>query len=672
MVVVLRHSHITPWQLVVILRSISFFHPFIDLWLTWSQKSRCKLLFIWFEASAFIVQHLTIIRPLPDERPRQSVANLIGRFEQQTKRQSTSNGTPRPSSIISDITGDSVREEIKASREWPPVKTTSLSTPFKSSSPPSSILRTNAFSPPPSHSSQASPTSDAKAPSAARSDPATSDDVPLNAAQSNSAPAGATATTVTAPTPRPAGTGPRQSAPAKTAITNNRSLPTSSSKPATGRASVAIPTPKTPSKTASKVSASTPSKPSHPPAAAAAKFPPPTSHARPKTPSVNRPAIARPKTPSTALSAGIVRPRTPASGLFAPTAASLAKSRNAPPAHPSTPAKKVVPNLDRLSKPTAASAGKARAPAAVLAVTKPKAAPGKKGTAATTVGKSAAGAGRGAAPAKMSAPASEDQKTKATDSVASGAAAVAVAGLAASAIAAEEAEVAPSEESEAQIGHELELSGSSAEVHEDDHEEPQNHEAEAVEEPEASLEEQETGHVELGAEEVHAEEPADESEAHAEHKEPVEEHEVHAEESQLEPEKEDEVAVTAEEPEPELLEHEAGPELKVMEQEPEVAALEPEVTLSERTSEDSELPSTAVLYPEPKELVSLDLASNLHHSSDADAVPNQEERLDEVKTRHKGDDLEDIVNMLQGPAAMPMPVAFPADAFVAGEIPDDE
>ena len=33
-------------------------------------------------------------RPLPDERPRQSVANLIGRFEQQSKRQSIGSAPP--------------------------------------------------------------------------------------------------------------------------------------------------------------------------------------------------------------------------------------------------------------------------------------------------------------------------------------------------------------------------------------------------------------------------------------------------------------------------------------------------------------------------------------------------------------------------------------------------
>ncbi|KAF8807045.1 hypothetical protein BYT27DRAFT_7004271, partial [Phlegmacium glaucopus] len=58
---------------------------------------------------------------LPDERPRQSVANLIGRFETQNKRLSISASSPsRSSSVVSHITGDSVKEEIKEKREWPP------------------------------------------------------------------------------------------------------------------------------------------------------------------------------------------------------------------------------------------------------------------------------------------------------------------------------------------------------------------------------------------------------------------------------------------------------------------------------------------------------------------------------------------------------------------------
>ena len=50
---------------------------------------------------------ITAPRPLPDERPRQSVANLIGRFEQQQRRQPNSSGPPsHATSATSDKTGD--------------------------------------------------------------------------------------------------------------------------------------------------------------------------------------------------------------------------------------------------------------------------------------------------------------------------------------------------------------------------------------------------------------------------------------------------------------------------------------------------------------------------------------------------------------------------------------
>ncbi|KAF8638290.1 hypothetical protein AX17_002310 [Amanita inopinata Kibby_2008] len=76
------------------------------------------------------------------------------------------------------------------------------------------------------------------------------------------------------------------------------------------------------------------------------------------------PAQAKTPARSVAALAGspYTRPKTPSSGLFAPTAASLAKSRNAQ-MPPVTPAKKITlsPSAsDRLSKPTAASLSKAR------------------------------------------------------------------------------------------------------------------------------------------------------------------------------------------------------------------------------------------------------------------------------------------------------------------------
>ena len=81
-----------------------------------------------------------------------------------------------------------------------------------------------------------------------------------------------------------------------------------------------------------------------------------TSTRKPKTPitpakTPSKLDESRAKTPSSS------RPKTPSSGLFAPTAASLARSRNAPPQLP-TPIKKATLSssaVDRLSKPTAAS-----------------------------------------------------------------------------------------------------------------------------------------------------------------------------------------------------------------------------------------------------------------------------------------------------------------------------
>ena len=69
---------------------------------------------------------LCVRRPLPDERPRQSVANLIGRFEQQTKRQSLTNVPPLPGSRFGSasphLASDAAKEDgsQRSAREWPP------------------------------------------------------------------------------------------------------------------------------------------------------------------------------------------------------------------------------------------------------------------------------------------------------------------------------------------------------------------------------------------------------------------------------------------------------------------------------------------------------------------------------------------------------------------------
>ncbi|TFY64353.1 hypothetical protein EVJ58_g2682 [Rhodofomes roseus] len=102
----------------------------------------------------------------------------------------------------------------------------------------------------------------------------------------------------------------------------------------------------------------------------------------------------RPKTPSqtTVATPASARPKTPSSGLFAPTAASLARARNTQPVP--TPAKKSTANtgvMERLSKPTAASLSKARIP--TPAATTTRGSPASRGSPA------ARGAARGGATA---------------------------------------------------------------------------------------------------------------------------------------------------------------------------------------------------------------------------------------------------------------------------------
>ena len=91
--------------------------------------------------------------------------------------------------------------------------------------------------------------------------------------------------------------------------------------------------------------------------------------------------------------------KTPSTGLFAPTAASLARARNAP--EPSPPVRKSTLSTaaaERLSKPTAASLSKAKPPTsppqtkATLSKAPVKASPATRGTGSVR--------GRGAAPTK--------------------------------------------------------------------------------------------------------------------------------------------------------------------------------------------------------------------------------------------------------------------------------
>ena len=70
--------------------------------------SSCLLeYYVFILPSDLLIPLTTSNRPLPDERPRQSVANLIGRFEQQQKRQPTSSGPPsRATSATSNNTSN--------------------------------------------------------------------------------------------------------------------------------------------------------------------------------------------------------------------------------------------------------------------------------------------------------------------------------------------------------------------------------------------------------------------------------------------------------------------------------------------------------------------------------------------------------------------------------------
>lgn len=317
--------------------------------------------------------------PLPDERPRQSVANLIGRFENQVKRQpSSSPGSARSSSVVSHTTGDSAKEEAKEKREWPPKSVTPQERP-----PP--IVPSSSWSR--SQAAAVQPSTQPDQTSAATQADISEEDSSVTP-RANSAisidvgkvPQGQLSIGVTAPTPTSSNT-PTTAKP----LSKGPQV-----KPHAPRPSLPA-VPKTPARTAPRASThhppiAQPLKPQHTGPAAlpsVRKVTPktvtaPTTPARSKTPS--RPvssAASRPKTPSS------TRSKTPSSGLFAPTAASLARARSAQPLPP-TPSKKATLSstvAERLSKPTAASLSRARSPTAVPARGGAKASPARGGAA---------------------------------------------------------------------------------------------------------------------------------------------------------------------------------------------------------------------------------------------------------------------------------------------------
>ena len=327
-------------------------------------------------------------RPLPDERPRQSVANLIGRFETQNKRLSISASSPsRSSSVVSHVTGDSAKEEVKDKREWPPKSVTSAEKP------PLVILSSLRYVPP-SQGSQSLSDPSPSTPNQVKQEESLSQtrlDAPLTTTalerQTAEAPDSflenwrkdislvpAEMATGSDPTPPELIIGvPTSSLPTPTAAsmqkfgnTTSPRTPTVASTKFASKAAVSkVPTKGTTTKSPGpKQSLTTqPLRPQHTgqSVASTTSTRKPTVKPAPVTPqskSGPRSDASRAKTPTS-------RSKTPSTGLFAPTAASLARSRNAPPQVP-TPTKKSTlssSSMDRLSKPTAASLSKARVPA---------------------------------------------------------------------------------------------------------------------------------------------------------------------------------------------------------------------------------------------------------------------------------------------------------------------
>lgn len=269
--------------------------------------------------------------PLPDERPRQSVANLIGRFEQQNKRQSfPSSLNPTPHRRLPS---DSVKEAKDKKEASPrPVMAADAQPVFSSASPSAGEVKLPPSSP---QTSQVAPDDVASGSSEPPKSPPPKDK--LTAARKS--------------TPTSVGTriasSPRKSRPS----TASHSSVKSSVKPAPSKSSLP--------------STSQPLKPQHTGQSVASnaslsRTPRPASKSVPLTPS-------RPKTPATQPRASTTRPKTPAGGLFAPTAASLARSRNTQIPVP-LPVKQVTSGgnaSERFTKPTAASLSKARTPVSV-------------------------------------------------------------------------------------------------------------------------------------------------------------------------------------------------------------------------------------------------------------------------------------------------------------------
>lgn len=326
---------------------------------------------------------------MPDERPRkQSVANLIGKFEQRASQRPSVGGPSSPAasraaSVVSNPTGDSALIEAKERREWPPRKSEATQSPaengksatqieVKSSSTttasedisesrsyplsPDSSISNNTRLPVSLSSSISNPdTTEVSQTEVVKNEANIPDEVlkqeieevtpvkkpriqatgKITATKSN--PVSGTPARTTARAPR-----------AKSPVPQSKSTPPTPSK----GAPVAKPLKAQNTGTSSSTTAAR--------ARAGAKSP---LAARAKTPNV---LSMRTKTPTPMAP---TRPKTPASGIYAPTKASLARARgeaaSIAPAHKTISSSALDGVMSRLAKPTAASASKTRTPAVV-------------------------------------------------------------------------------------------------------------------------------------------------------------------------------------------------------------------------------------------------------------------------------------------------------------------
>ena len=362
------------------------------------------------------------IRGLPDERPRPSVANLIGRFEQRASKRQSTVGPPgtsaspiasptasRSTSVISHTTGDAALIDIKERREWPPTTHTLNNGQLKTTATAEKVPIAGSINFDELRKSlakvdlgKAEAKRDEEVKSPQKDVP---NDTPSLSASTESIAKDAPQLDVIAksdPTPasEPENTGTSKSeeqkpeiiqAPGK--ITSSKSTPASTTSTSRSNATATRGTtqrtaagkPKSDTSTPNKTTASsikpltaqrTGASTTSTPASRVGAKSPPSSMPRSKTPSALRPStsgsaartsMARSKTPtpsktpSAVHALSVARPKTPSSGLYAPTKASLARARNAE-APPPPAAKKIVSpsSLERLMKPTAASASKVR------------------------------------------------------------------------------------------------------------------------------------------------------------------------------------------------------------------------------------------------------------------------------------------------------------------------